>query len=1102
MLNFYQTQLEDLNISSYPDEVQEQFYDFINNVPYIRNLISENRPYAKDLPRDEEGKIIIDLTNPPILSDMDYFRPSALHYQKHGCYTFLRPNPNPNSEFGKWLRQEVYRSWYGYIREEDGLWIPGDYYFFLNYCPIQLIKHINGKANRVIDFPNIIDGQLFRSWYLYLSRNHGHHSGELAKRGAGKAHPYDQLVYTPEGKKLWGDIKIGDFLFGDDGQLTRVIDIPFDEETDIYEITLANEEKIQCSGGHLWNVKSHSRGDIVIPTTELIRIFKRKRKIGPHLPKGVEYDCTIRVNKGAEFPYQPTKIDPYTFGLLLGDGCFRVPNCVTKTYFTAADNDFETYKNLIPYNWIKYTNTKFGYNLNIPNFGEILKEYGLYYVKSEDKFIPDEYKFNSRAVRINLLKGILDADGTVSKGKIELVLSSKRMIEDVRWICLSLGINVTAVRAKNTWYYDKDRNRVPCLTAYRLSIYSDIPLFNLKRKLDLWEKRSMTGYGRSKYIGSKIIDIQYIGKKQAKCVTVDNESHCYLIGNFITTHNSYYNAATLAKRFLLGESKDVRKKVQCVVTANERKYIQGANQLLDMFQYYIDFLANNTQFPRRRITNSLQNLQWTSGYVDVDTGTRRGSQNSVIGITSKDDSEKLRGSRGVLYLLEEAGTFSHLLELFNTIRPSVEDGDSVFGQIVFYGTSGSDESDFSSMQELAYNPEGYNVEKIPNVYDKEGQGRPYFIYFFPGYLGRDGNYDANGNSNVTKSLLSILADRYKVKYNSTDINSITRRIAEIPITPQEAILRTRGNIFPVTQLTERLNQLDANPNVYDDVFVGTLVFNSQNRVEFKPTSDMPIRDFPLKDNKVSGALEIFKMPEKDREGNIFNNRYIASVDPFDDDESFTMSLYSMFVLDLFTDTIVAEYTGRLPFADDNFELSRKLALFYNAKILYENNRKGLYAYFQRLNSLHLLADTPDYLKDKDLVKYTGIGNKSKGVAATLPINNYGNSLIRDWLLKPYEYIEMIDGEEVKQSIPNLYRLRNRALLKELILFNPDINVDRIRSLAMLMIYREEKMIQFQGDLKRDRNYVPQNYEGNDPFFSRNFKPSKAVNLYNKSRFTY
>ena len=121
MLNFYQTQLEDLNISSYPDEVQEQFYDFINNVPYIRNLISENRPYAKDLPRDSKNRVIVDLTNPHILEDMDYFRPSALHYQKHGCYTFLRPNPNPNSEFGKWVREEVRRCYDGYVRESCNL---------------------------------------------------------------------------------------------------------------------------------------------------------------------------------------------------------------------------------------------------------------------------------------------------------------------------------------------------------------------------------------------------------------------------------------------------------------------------------------------------------------------------------------------------------------------------------------------------------------------------------------------------------------------------------------------------------------------------------------------------------------------------------------------------------------------------------------------------------------------------------------------------------------------------------------------------------------------------------------------------------------------
>ena len=259
------------------------------------------------------------------------------------------------------------------------------------------------------------------------------------------------------------------------------------------------------------------------------------------------------------------------------------------------------------------------------------------------------------------------------------------------------------------------------------------------------------------------------------------------------------------------------------------------------------------------------------GYLDIDTGARKGTENSVVGITSKDDESKLRGSRGVLYLIEEMGTFPRLLGLYSTLRPSVEDGNKVFGLIFMYGTTGDKDSDFSSAQEIMYNPVGYNVEALPNVYDKEGQGRSMFAFFFGGYMNRAGCYDKDGNSDVTLAILEILKDRYVVKYNSTDINTITKRIAEIPITPQEAILRSKGNMFPVTALNERLNQLDNNIREYDDVYVGTLEFNKDKVVEFKPNSDIPIRDFPLKDNKATGAIEIFKMPEKDREGKVFSN---------------------------------------------------------------------------------------------------------------------------------------------------------------------------------------------------------------------------------------
>jgi hypothetical protein len=309
------------------------------------------------------------------------------------------------------------------------------------------------------------------------------------------------------------------------------------------------------------------------------------------------------------------------------------------------------------------------------------------------------------------------------------------------------------------------------------------------------------------------------------------------------------------------------------------------------------------------------------------------------------------------------GTFPRLLNLYSVLRPSVEDGNDVWGIIFAYGTAGDSDSDFAGAQELMYNPNGYNMLAIPNVYDKEGQGRKHFTMFFGGYLNRAECYNEDGVSNVTKALLEILLDRYKVKYNSTDINAITKRIAEIPITPQEAILRTRGNIFPVTELNERLNEIDNNPTEYNDVYVGNLVMDRAGKVDFVPTTDKPIREFPTKDNHVMGAIEIFEMPQKVGD-KIPNERYIMSLDNYENDASNTMSLGSMFVLDLWTDRIVAEYTGRPMFADDLNEIARKMALFYNAKIMYENNKKNTFAYFSKMNCLYLLADTPEYLKQR------------------------------------------------------------------------------------------------------------------------------------------
>ena len=1089
--NKYQSTPEQLNLDNYPEEIKEQFFDFINTVPYIKNLISENRPYAKDCPRDQDGKIIIDFTNPPIIEDTDYFRPTAIHFQKYGCVTKLRPNRNPNSEYGKWIREETRRCFYGYIRESDGAWITGDMYFFLNYCPIMKVKRLKGKKGiRVVDFPDFLEGQWLRFMYIQHARDNAKHGSELASRGKGKAHPYDEVVYTPEGLKNWGQIKIGDYLFGDNGNLTKVIDIPFDDIAPIYEVEISSGHKIKCSEGHLWKVQSHCRGEIIVSTKELLDLYKRPRKIGPHNPKGYELDCTIPKGEGAEFPYQVTKVDPYTFGLLLGDGCFRNPGYRNTVNLTAVNSDFEVYKNYIPYSYHKVLSSKYLYSLEIQDIYSILEEYGLNQKKSEDKFIPEEYKYNSKEVRIALLKGLLDADGTVSKGKIELTLSSKQMIEDVRWICASLGTPCSNLRVKKSWYYDKRGKIKHELDAYRLSIFSSINLFNLPRKTKAWESRSQTAYAQSKYKGYKITNITYCGEQKAKCVTVDNKSHCYLIGEFIPTHNSFSMASIAAKRFLLGELDETTgeptKGVETFISSYFKTYLND-DGVLNKFEKYIDFCAEYTQFPKKRLTSSLDKMKWTSGYKESNSEIKKGSGNEVIGISVKDSPGKLRGKRGAFIGLEEMGSFPNLIELYSTLRPSMEDGDIVFGMIYAQGTAGDKDSDFSAAQKIMYSPRAFNMQPIKNVYDKVGQGKPEFVYFYPAYVNRNGCYNKDGISDVTKAILEVLINRYNVKYNTTDSTLITKTIAEHPIVPQEAVLRTRGNLFPSSQINERLNQIDTNPNIFDDVYVGELIFDKAGQVKYVPSDDVPIRVYPTEDNKDKGAIEFYEMPQKNREGKVFPNRYIIGHDPVDDDVSQTMSLTSTFVFDLLTDRIVAEYTGRQEYADDNFEIVRKLCLFYNAKCMYEQNKKGIYSYFKRKGCLTLLAETPEYLKEQNIIKEIGYGNKGVGVNATANVNGFADRLTKEWLIKKRVVLVKEDGQEKEVEIPNLFTVKNRAFLQEAAAYNPTANFDRIRAFGMVMIYREAFLILYQGDTnKAIEQDVDANAPENDEFFQENF----------------
>ena len=140
-----------------------------------------------------------------------------------------------------------------------------------------------------------------------------------------------------------------------------------------------------------------------------------------------------------------------------------------------------------------------------------------------------------------------------------------------------------------------------------------------------------------------------------------------------------------------------------------------------------------------------------------------------------------------------------------------------------------------------------------------------------------------------------------------------------------------------------------------------------------------------------------------------------------------------------------------------------------------------------MNCLYLLTDVLEYLKDKDMVKGNLIGNKSKGTNASQPINNYARTLIRNWLILPKVTITNDGEKDIETTTYNLNFIRNRALLQELSQWNVDGNFDRVSSLGMLMLLREDRMITCGGDVNKTKsNYSTPNYLGNDDFFSKNY----------------
>jgi predicted phage terminase large subunit-like protein len=333
----------------------------------------------------------------------------------------------------------------------------------------------------------------------------------LMSRGHLKALEDNQPVLTPGGWVKHGNLKPGDLVIGSDGQPTKVTHVHPSSVMSLYKVTTRDGREVLCNGEHLWQVTipSNSHKPVVKSTNELLKLYKKPRLDKRTGKERTEYRAFINTvafrGTHADIP-----IDPYTLGAWLGAGTSANGG------FTTADPEICSY---FPFT-VRKQKGEYGYG--ILGLCKLLRLNGL----QNNKHIPDVYFLSSYEQRLELLRGLMDTDGTCHvDGNIAYFSQSNyEFISQVDKLVKSLG------GVSNICAYDTTCNGKKFPT-WSLSIkLADCP-FKLKRKAAQWK-------GIKGQLRTAIVDIRPVESASARCITVDNPDGIYLTSDYLPTHNS------------------------------------------------------------------------------------------------------------------------------------------------------------------------------------------------------------------------------------------------------------------------------------------------------------------------------------------------------------------------------------------------------------------------------------------------------------------------------------------------------------------------------------------------------------------------------------
>lgn len=446
---------------------------------------------------------------------------------------------------------------------------------------------------------------------------------ELARKNF-KALSLDTPIPTPNGWKTMGDIHAGDYVFSRCGEPTMVIGESEIFNKPMYLVSFEDGEKIKASGDHIWTVKTKAGKSTAKRRTRHIGTGKRYREGGWFETttetmtddfakvradgKGVEYKYRVPVSGAAQYPEKDLPIAPYLLGAWLGDGTSIATN------ITVSNEDAE--------DMMRNVAKASGYTVelheakNRSNYFKVDKQEGfraaqkgsfLYNLRAlnliGNKHIPNEYLTASVEQRIELLQGLMDTDGSCSKGgQCSFVQKSKILSEQVLELINSLGLKARMIKRKSVL------NGKEISDIYHITFFADksTRVFKLDRKYAR-QKEKLCERMKAK----SITNIEKIDAEPSKCIMVADKEHLYLAGkHFTATHNTYTVATVFILLFILEPplskfysvapdgslSREVKEAISDTLRMSPALYEYAGEARFKILRDYIEFKPTHSKY--------------------------------------------------------------------------------------------------------------------------------------------------------------------------------------------------------------------------------------------------------------------------------------------------------------------------------------------------------------------------------------------------------------------------------------------------------------------------------------------------------------------------